>query len=97
MSESSDRSIRTTQLTVLPIGESINSEMATTITIEDEGSGEFVVIEQHGRVDIGKIAIDVDEWPDLREAIDLMVSECRPDPVASGSSRSAGSDGQGGS
>lgn len=72
---------RITQLTVLPEGESIFSEMATTITIADEGSGEFVVVDQHGRTDIGKITIDPREWPALRKAVDRMVRECRPDRV----------------
>ena len=69
---------RTLSIIVLPEGESIFSEMATTITIEDEAGGEFVVVEQSAHVDAGKIRIDSTEWPALRAAIDRMILECRP-------------------
>lgn len=36
-------------------------------------------VEQHGRSDVGKIAISTDEWPALRQAIDTMIEECRSD------------------
>ena len=72
--------IRTTALTVAPVGDSTYSEMATTIAIADEAAGEFVEVTQHGRVDIGKIQINPEEWPSLREAIDRMITECRDDP-----------------
>ena len=70
---------RTTQLTVMPKGEATYSELSTTITIEDEAAGEFVTVEQHGRTDLGKIAINPEEWPMLRAAINRMVKECRPE------------------
>ena len=69
---------RTLSIIVLPEKESIFSEMATTVTIEDEAGGEFVVVEQSGLVDAGKIRIDSTEWPALRAAIDRMILECRP-------------------
>jgi DNA-binding protein YbaB len=68
---------RTTQLTVMPKGEATYSELSTTITIEDEAAGEFVTVEQHGHTDLGKIAINPEEWPMLRAAINRMVKECR--------------------
>lgn len=67
---------RTTQITVLPKGAAIYNETATKITIEDEASGEFVVVEQ-SREDYGKIAIVPEEWPKIREAIDRLIGECR--------------------
>ena len=69
--------IRTTALTVAPAGDSTYSEMATTIAIADEADGEFVEVKQHGRIDIGKIMIDPEEWPAIRGAIDRMIAECR--------------------
>lgn len=71
--------IRTTSLTVAPVGEPTFSEMATTVEICDEAAGEFVEVTQHGRVDIGKIQINPEEWPSLREAIDRMIKACRKD------------------
>lgn len=71
--------IRTTALTVAPEGEPTFSEMATTVAICDEAAGEFVEVKQRGRVDIGKIQINPEEWPSLREAIDRMIKACRKD------------------
>ena len=68
---------RTTSVTVYPAGESMYSELATKIEITDEAGGEFVEVSQSGRNDIGKIAINPEEWPDLREAINRMIQECR--------------------
>ncbi len=69
---------RILSLIVLPESEAIFSEQATTVTIEDDAGGEFVVIEQLGLVDAGKIRIDSTEWPAIRAAIDRMIEECRP-------------------
>lgn len=71
--------IRTTALTVAPEGEPTFSEMATTVAICDEAAGEFVEVKQRGRVDIGKIQINPEEWPSLLEAIDRMIKACRKD------------------
>ena len=69
---------RVLSLIVLPEGEAIFSEQATTVTIEDEAGGEFIVVEQPGLVDAGKIRIDRAEWPAIREAIESMIKERRP-------------------
>ena len=69
---------RALSLIVLPEGEAIFSEMATTITIVDDAGGEFVTVEQPGLADAGKIRIDPTEWTALRAAIDRMIGECRP-------------------
>ena len=68
---------RALSLIVLPEGEAIFSEMATTITIVDDAGGEFVTVEQPGLADAGKIRIDPTEWTALRAAIDRMIGECR--------------------
>jgi hypothetical protein len=66
---------RITQITVVPDGEPIFSERAVTISIRDEAAGEFVVVKQLTD-DPQEIAIDPEEWPALREAIDEMIKEC---------------------
>lgn len=72
---------RVTSWTVAPKGEPTFSEMATVVSIDDEAAGEYVVVSQQGRVDLGKIAIDVNEWPALRAAINEAISECRTDDM----------------
>lgn len=69
---------RLTQLTVLPEGEPIFSEMATHISIEDEACGEYVRVTQYGdKAEKGELCISPEEWPTLRDAIDDMIFECR--------------------
>ena len=67
---------RVTKLTITPDGEPLFIERATDVLIDDEAAGEFVVVEQHAD-ELGKIAIDPDEWPMIRAAINRMVKECR--------------------
>lgn len=69
--------LRYTQLTVLPKGEPIFSEMATVVEITDDAAGEYVSVEQH--IDnCNKVRIAPEEWPVIKEAIELMISHCRP-------------------
>ncbi|HCP22334.1 hypothetical protein [Spongiibacter sp.] len=69
-----DYKCRVMQVVVHPEKDAfIFSEMATRISIDDEGGGEFVKAEQ---TNTGSILINPDEWPELRAAIDRMVAEC---------------------
>ncbi len=69
---------RITRMTVLPKGEPLFSEKATHIQIEDEAAGEFISIEQHNDGStLGKIVIDPDEWPAIRDAVERLLAECR--------------------
>lgn len=68
---------RPTQWTCLPEGEAIFSENATILTICDDAAGEYIEVEQL-REGMGKITIDVAEWPALRDAIDQAVRQCTP-------------------
>lgn len=70
---------QTHALIVKPTGEPIYSEMATIVRIDDEAAGPYVVVEQHGRDDIGKIAVTHDEWPHIRDAIERMMLLCQPE------------------
>ncbi len=67
---------RKTQITVLPEGEPLFSEMATTVSITDEAGGEYVEVEQEGKL-VGKIRINPEEWPALRAVIDSMIADCK--------------------
>lgn len=66
--------LRVTSITVCRPGETVDAVGATTVSIVEEGAGEFLLITRFGD---GKIAINPSEWPTIREAIDRMVKECR--------------------
>lgn len=68
---------RVLSVVVAPEGEAIFSESATVVRIDDEGGGEYVVVSQESVPGRGNIAINPEEWPALRDAIDRMVKECR--------------------
>lgn len=61
---------------LLPHKAELFSETATTITIEDEGGGEFLIVEQTVEP-YGKIAINPDEWPAIRKSINRLISQIR--------------------
>ena len=63
---------RCTSITVVPEGEKIFSEMATEISITDEGGGEFLEITQT-HSECGTIRIDPKEWPAIRSAVNRMM------------------------
>lgn len=62
----------TTQVTVVPDGEFTYSEKATHVCLDDEGAGAFLVIKQYR----GAIAIDPDEWPSIRDAVEKVLAVC---------------------
>ena len=64
-------------MVVLPEDQPIFSELATTVTIVDEAADEFVEVGQSGHISLGKIVINPNEWPALREAIDMMIAQCQ--------------------
>lgn len=69
---------RITRLTVLPKGEPLFAETATHIQIEDEAAGEFISIEQtHEDATSGKIVINTDEWPAIRDSVERLLADCR--------------------
>ena len=59
-------------VSIRPAGESMYSEMATTVRLDDEGGGQYVVIEQDGH----PVKINPDEWPLLRDEIASAVGRC---------------------
>lgn len=66
-----------TKLTVLPKGQPLFSEQATSIEIEDEAAGEFVVVSQDHDGDEKKIQITPEEWPYVRDAIEKLIANCK--------------------
>ena len=68
---------RTMSVLIAMAGETIFSEGATTVSIDDETGGEFVVVSQEGTPGYGKIAINPEEWHVIRSVIDDMIKDCR--------------------
>lgn len=69
--------VMTSAYIVLPEGEPMFSEMATTIELDDEGAGLFVVVSQSGKDEAGKISICPEEWPLIRDAIEQHLRLCK--------------------
>ena len=70
--------IRVTQLTITPPGRQTFDEEAFVVEIVDEAGGEFVTVEWLADTQSpNKIAINKEEWPALRDAIEYMVGQCK--------------------
>ncbi len=63
----------TKSVIILPAGDAIYSERATTVSITDEAAGPFVVVEQEEDT----IRLDSEEWPTIRAAIDAQFEVCQ--------------------
>ena len=74
---------RITRITVASLGEPLFSEQATSILIDDEAAGEFVVIEQSRDSTEGaaRVCIDPDEWPHVAEAVERLLKEIKANEV----------------
>lgn len=71
---------RVKSMIVCPEGEPIFSERCTEVSIEDEAGGEFIMVHQNGAIrDANEIAINPEEWKELRTTIEWMVMRCRKD------------------
>lgn len=68
--------VRIASIRIAPHSEPFYSEMATTISIDEDGGGEFVKVEQP-TLSVGHIQLNPDEWPVVREAINWMAAQCR--------------------
>jgi hypothetical protein len=66
---------RITQITVLPEGEAIFSDMAIEIIIRDEAAGEYVSLRALN--DEGEIVIDPDNWEVIKLTIDQMIADIK--------------------
>ena len=71
----SEYEARVTQMTVTHRGKPTYDESETTITIEDEGGGEFLAIHQSETTE--GVRISVGEWMMLRSTIEVMIQNCR--------------------
>jgi len=65
---------RVKAIIIHPEGKPIFDAMATTIEIDDEAAGEFVVVRQGDKA----IAINPEEWPIIMDSIHEMARACIP-------------------
>lgn len=73
MSKTTEYHRVTTAYTVLPKGAELFDELATTVRMDDEGGGAFVVLEQtHDHSKKGQVRLDMREWPAVRDAVEAM-------------------------
>jgi hypothetical protein len=50
----------------------------TMVEIQDEGGGEFIIIEQfNNSSDVDQIRIDVDEWPHVQNVVLEMINNIK--------------------
>lgn len=73
--------IRPASWRVGPVGVESYNDAVTTVEITDECGGEFVRLIQTNMSQAGVVAINPEEWPALRSAIDHAVSLCRDNAV----------------
>jgi len=65
---------RMISLAVLPQGEPLYSERVTTVSIDDEAGGEFIVLSQSPDSGEMRLAIDPDEWPHVVAAVERLLA-----------------------
>lgn len=64
------------EITIKPEGEPIFHELATSIRIDDEAAGPFLVVSQCRDSKDQSITIDDESWPALRDGIEEMLRVC---------------------
>ena len=76
MSEQAKYGMLTKAVVVKDTEDAIFGETATTIALEDEGSGLYVTVSQTAYEGEQKIGITTEDWPAVREAIEQMLAIC---------------------
>lgn len=65
--------IRTTRLTIAPEGATIYDERSISVTIDDEGGGEYLKIES-ACGEPGELHLDPEEWPHVIAALERLTA-----------------------
>ena len=60
---------------VLPKGKLLFSELATTVSVDDEAAGAFIVLSSCAEEEYQKVKIDFAEWPLICEAVERLRRE----------------------
>ena len=63
-------------MVLLPEGKQVFDVGGINVEVTDEGAGEFLIVIQQTVDGQQEIKIDPEEWPHLKELIDLMISNC---------------------
>jgi len=67
---------RVLDMVLLPEGKRVFDVGVINVEVTDEGAGEFLTVIQQTVDGQQEIKIDPEEWPHLKEMIDLMISNC---------------------
>jgi hypothetical protein len=74
--------IRATKWHIGKQGEPIFAEYSFDVEIQDEAAGEFVVLTSNvGRDDRSCVAIDAEDWPEVKAALNMAVKEIKKHEV----------------
>lgn len=77
-SKNTEVEIRVLEIAIAPVGAHYFDIASTFVKIEDEGTGEYLKVYQ--RTDSakpGEIYLNVEEWEDVKKAIDFMAANVR--------------------
>lgn len=74
MSTEYERVVR--EIIIKPVGRPIFDELATSIRIDDEAAGPFLVVSQCRDDNKYGVTIDSESWPVLRDGIEEMLRVC---------------------
>jgi len=64
------------ELAILPDGQPMYGETVTTVGLDDEGGGPFVVVKQLLNLEENTVQITAEEWPLIRKAAERMLKTC---------------------
>ena len=67
---------RVLDMVLLPEGKRVFDVGVINVEVTNEGAGEFLTVIQQTVDGQQEIKIDPEEWPHLKEMIDLMISNC---------------------
>ena len=73
----SEYETRVVSMWVGPKEASLFHQVGFHVSIKGSGAGEFIVVRSNLPRKNDEFAIDVDQWPELRAAIQVMSEECR--------------------
>lgn len=80
VSKNPELEIRVLEIAVIKKNETYIHDRSTFVRLEDEGAGEFLKVYQTSDyLKSGEVYFNVDEWEDVKIAVDFMASIARPD------------------
>ena len=66
-----------TAITIVPEGAPKYDENGYTLTIEDDAGGPYIVISEHNINKEHNTGIDLDAWPSIKSAMEMLIKICK--------------------